>query len=124
VVPERDRGGPDGLVVRRPWSTGGAAEHAVPPQPLAAIVLCGARGERCGGVWCHQLTTLSIFGVAEEFDEDDEQREEEGEWVLDLSRLTSLVVSCAAVTDKEVQALSSLTGLTNLNLRSCINVRS
>jgi hypothetical protein len=42
-----------------------------------------------------------------------------GEWVLDLrlTTLTSLcLINCTAVTDKEVLALSSLTGITDLSL--------
>jgi hypothetical protein len=54
--------------------------------------------------------------------------EEPGEWVLDLSRLPTLLNLnlnyCPAVTDKEVLALSSVTGLTDLNLRDCVNITS
>jgi F-box/leucine-rich repeat protein 14 len=53
---------------------------------------------------------------------------EAGEWVLDLSRLTTLnsleLFDCSAVTDKEVQALSNLTRLTSLSLLNSINVTS
>jgi hypothetical protein len=53
---------------------------------------------------------------------------EAGEWVLDLSRLTTLtsllLAWCAAVTDKQVLAMSNLTGLTVLNLTECRNVTS
>jgi hypothetical protein len=49
-----------------------------------------------------------------------------GEWVLDLSRLTTLttlhLVYCSAVTDKQVLALSHLTGLTILDLWACRTV--
>jgi hypothetical protein len=50
----------------------------------------------------------------------------EGEWVLDLSRLTTLnslkLGGCFAVTDKEVLALSNLTGLTELDFyKYCCN---
>jgi hypothetical protein len=58
------------------------------------------------------LTTLRFYC---EVDEDGEPVEEVGEWVLDLSRLTTLtalnVEACDAVTDKEVLALSNLTVL-------------
>ena len=69
------------------------------------------------------LTTLGLWGEADDYD----QAMEEADWVLDLSRLKSLtsldVCFCAAVTDlKEVQALSSLTGLTSLKLAHCPNV--
>jgi hypothetical protein len=51
---------------------------------------------------------------------------EVGEWVLDMSRLTTLgLEGCWAVTDKEVLALSSLSGLffsQLLNLYCCENV--
>jgi hypothetical protein len=51
-----------------------------------------------------------------------------GEWVLDLSRLTTLTTLrlsiCTAVKDKQVLELSHLTGLTDLNLYRCINVTS
>ena len=51
----------------------------------------------------------------------------QGEWVLDLSRLTTLTileVEGCPVTDKQVRALSSLTGLTHLNLACCRNITS
>jgi hypothetical protein len=78
------------------------------------------------------LTTLTSlqFRAMEWLDEDGEPLEEEeaGEWVVDLSRLTTLNVldlwECTAVTDKEVLALSNLTGLTDLNLGGCINATS
>jgi hypothetical protein len=50
------------------------------------------------------------------------------EWVLDLSRLTTLttlhLLSYFAVTDKQVLELSHLTGLTELSLIGCANVTS
>jgi hypothetical protein len=66
------------------------------------------------------LTTLCFHGYG---------IQEVGEWVLDLSRLTTLTTTlrleeCAAVTDKEVLALSNLTGLTDLNLGGCNKVTS
>jgi hypothetical protein len=46
-----------------------------------------------------------------------------GEWVLDLSRLTTLnsldLAGCYSVTDQEVEALSNLPGLMDLNLSGC-----
>jgi hypothetical protein len=51
----------------------------------------------------------------------------QGEWVLDLSRLTTLTileVEGCLVTDKQVRALSSLTDLTSLNLACCRNITS
>jgi hypothetical protein len=63
-----------------------------------------------------------------ELDEYGDPVEEAGEWVLDLSRLTTLTTlkleGCAAVMDKEVVALSNVTSLTYLNLSCCSNVTS
>jgi hypothetical protein len=74
------------------------------------------------------LTTLHFCGMDERLDEYGEPVEEEGVWALDLSRLkmlTSLeLAGCLAVTDKEVQALSNVTGLMDLNLAGCSNVAS
>jgi hypothetical protein len=74
------------------------------------------------------LTALTKLRFGVEFDEAGEPVEEVGEWVVDMSRLTTLTTldleECLAVTDKEVLALSSLTGLMDLNLRACINVTS
>jgi hypothetical protein len=71
------------------------------------------------------LTTLRFWG---EIGEDDETTEEVAEWVLDLSRLTSLTCLhlevCDAVTDKQVLELSHLTGLTDLSLNRCDEVTS
>jgi hypothetical protein len=90
----------------------------VPPQPHPAIELCGARGGRLGGA----ITTLTTLG----FNGEDE--EEVNEWMLDLSRLTTLTTlwlwSCTNVKDKQVLELSHLTGLTNLNLAYCTGVTS
>jgi hypothetical protein len=51
-----------------------------------------------------------------------------GEWVLDMSRLTTLttlhLTHCLTVKDKQVLELSHLTGLTDLSLDSCFNVTS
>jgi hypothetical protein len=87
------------------------------PEPLAASELCRERGGRRGGVWSHQLHFYP------EYDEDFIPAEDVGEWVLDLSRLTSLnLQDCFAVTDEEVQALSSLTALATLHLWGCHNL--
>jgi hypothetical protein len=90
----------------------------VPPQPHPAIELCGARGGRLGGA----ITTLTTLG----FNGEDE--EEVNEWMLDLSRLTTLTTlwlwSCSAVKVKQVLELSHLTGLTDLDLGGCITVTS
>jgi hypothetical protein len=65
------------------------------------------------------LTTLTTLRFSAEYDEDGDIVEV-GEWVLDLSRLMTLTTldleSCIAVADKEVLALSNLTGLKDLNL--------
>jgi hypothetical protein len=74
------------------------------------------------------LTTLTELRFYVELDENFLLVEEVGEWVLDLSRLTTLntlvLECCHAVTDKEVQELSHLTGLKYLSLNYCINVSS
>jgi hypothetical protein len=61
------------------------------------------------------LTTLRFVGWS-------------NEWMLDLSRLTTLTTLklewCAAVKDKQVLELSHLTGLTDLNLGGCSNATS
>jgi hypothetical protein len=62
------------------------------------------------------LTTLILYA----FDENHALVEAVGEWMLDLSRLTTLD-SCA-VTAQEVLALSNLSALTDLNLHGCENV--
>jgi hypothetical protein len=77
------------------------------------------------------LTTLRFDEMRLKYNEDGELVEV-GEWVLDLSRprsrlptLAALQLdSYAAVTDKEVQALSNVTALASLNLCHCINVTS
>jgi hypothetical protein len=77
------------------------------------------------------LTTLRFDEMRLKYNEDGELVEV-GEWVLDLSRprsrlptLAALQLdSYAAVTDKEVQALSNVTALASLNLCYCINVTS
>ena len=74
------------------------------------------------------LTTLTELRFCDmrEADYIGELVEEAGEWVLDLSRLTSLSTLrlqwCVTATDEQVQAASKLTGLTNLNLYNCFNV--
>jgi hypothetical protein len=74
------------------------------------------------------LTTLTTLRFYVELDENVLPVEEVSEWVLDLSRLTTLntlhLKCCHAVTDKQVLALSHLTGLKYLNLMYCINVSS
>ena len=73
------------------------------------------------------LTTLTTLRFCPEDYEYDEHVEVV-EWPLDLSRLTTLnsldLYGCAAVADKEVLALSNLTGLADLNLGYCNNVTS
>jgi hypothetical protein len=74
------------------------------------------------------LTTLTALRFHAKY-EDGWVVEEVGEWKLDLSRLTSRLTSlnleeCPAVTDKEVLALSKVTGLVDLNLGGCINATS
>jgi hypothetical protein len=73
---------------------------------------CAERAVDAEAVCGLTLTTLRFYC---EVDEDGEPVEEVGEWVLDLSRLTTLtalnVEACDAVTDKEVLALSNLTVL-------------
>jgi hypothetical protein len=92
------------------WLPATCAERAVD-----AEVVCG-------------LTTLTTLRFDAEITEDGDFAEQAGEWVLDLSRLTTLTClllgSCSAVTDKEVRALSSLTGLKDLYLGSCRNIAS
>jgi hypothetical protein len=85
------------------------------------------------------LTTLYLVGMGD--DDEGTPPDEEGnynahlfekremyldEWVLDLSRLTTLTTliigDCPAVTDKEVKALRNVTGLTTLHLGGCHNV--
>jgi hypothetical protein len=73
------------------------------------------------------LTTLTTLRFRANINDAGVYVEEAGEWVLDLSRLTTLtttlrVAGCFAVTDKEVRELSSLTGLTVLYLRDCPNI--
>ena len=74
------------------------------------------------------LTTLTTLDFYAELDENDVPVVEVGEWVLDLSKLTTLnalrLKDCHAVTDKQVQELSHLTGLKYLSLNYCINVSS
>jgi hypothetical protein len=54
------------------------------------------------------LTELTMLSFYSDLGEDGEPVEEEGEWVLDLSRLTTLTTlrlgGCSAVTDKELLA--------------------
>ena len=71
------------------------------------------------------LTELYIRDMREE-EEGGGLVEPAGEWVLDLSRLTTLstlnLACCLTVTDEQVQAASKLTGLTDLNLGECFHV--
>jgi hypothetical protein len=94
--------------LRTLWLPASCAERAVD-----AEAVCG-------------LTTLTTLDFDGEVDELNIYVEQAGEWVLDLSRLTTLTClfldGCSAVTDKEVLALSSLTGLTVLDLCNCVNV--
>ena len=69
------------------------------------------------------ITTLTTLRFDVELDENDEPVEEVDEWVLDLSRLTTLHLAwSSAVKDKQVLELSHLTGLTELSLSSCRNM--
>jgi hypothetical protein len=72
------------------------------------------------------LTGLTMLSFYSDLGEDGEPVEEEGEWVLDLSRLTTLTTlrlgGCSAVTDKELLAVSSLPSLKDLVLVNCVNV--
>jgi hypothetical protein len=72
------------------------------------------------------LTTLTTLRLYEDDFYEDGERVELGEWVLDLSRLTTLTslymevyTDMDPVTDKQVLALSHLTGLKELNLAGC-----
>jgi hypothetical protein len=73
------------------------------------------------------LTTVTTLEFQEMRDMDYEQGVEgAGEWVLDLSRLTTLTslsfYDCPTVTGEQVEAASRLTGLTELRLFGCYNV--
>jgi hypothetical protein len=76
------------------------------------------------------ITTLTSLRFHPVWEYDDDGNVEEvvvvGEWVLDLSTLTTLtslhLEGCGAVTAKQVLALSNLTGLAVLNLRCCDTV--
>jgi hypothetical protein len=96
--------------LRSLWLPSSCAERAVDAEAVCAI------------------TTLTTLDFYVELDENNVPVEEVGEWVLDLSRLTTLnaldLKYCHAVMDKEVLALSHLTGLEYLNLNYCINVSS
>jgi hypothetical protein len=92
------------------WLPASCAERAVD-----AEAVCG-------------LTTLTTLSFDAETGEDGMYVEQAGEWVLDLSRLTTLTTlrlwRCSAVKDKQVLELSHLTGLTGLDLGSCRGVTS
>jgi hypothetical protein len=67
---------------------------------------CAERAVDAEAVCGLTLTTLRFYCKV---DEDGEPVEEVGEWVLDLSRLTTLSLEvCDAARDKEVLALSNL----------------
>ena len=70
------------------------------------------------------LTTLTYLSLEEM--REDEEEVMEGEWVLDLSRLTRLstleLKFCRTARGEQMEAVSNLTGLTKLNLVNCINV--
>jgi hypothetical protein len=98
---------------------------------LRSLVLPASCAERAvDAEVVHGLTTLTTLRFCElrDVDEDGDIVEEVGEWVLDLSRLPTLLNlnlnCCPAVTDKEVLELSNLTGLMDLNLAYCVNITS
>jgi hypothetical protein len=72
------------------------------------------------------LTTLTTLCFRAEVGEDGMYVEETGEWVLDLSRLTTLnclqLAGCSAVTDEVMLAVSSLPALTSLIIYGCFKV--
>jgi hypothetical protein len=72
------------------------------------------------------LTTLCFEEIRQLFDEYGEPVEEQGEWVLDLSRLTSTLTTLdltrTSVTDEAAQGLSGLTGLSTLSLDDCYSL--
>jgi len=71
----------------------------------------------------YDLSTVTTLCICETREADvDGNVEEAGEWVLDLSRMTTLtslhLAGCPTMTGKQVETASHLTGLTELNLRS------
>jgi hypothetical protein len=73
------------------------------------------------------LTTLTKLTLGEMRHEDGVPVEDGGEWVLDLSRLTTLtrldLAWCTTATDEQVRAVRlGLPGLTRLDIRNCNNV--
>jgi hypothetical protein len=84
---------------------------------LCSLTLPASCAERA--VDAEAVYGLTTLRFSAEYDEDGDIVEV-GEWVLDLSRLMTLTTldleSCIAVADKEVLALSNLTGLKDLNL--------
>ena len=71
------------------------------------------------------LTTLTTLRIYEVVDEDGEPVEEVGEWVLDLSRLTTLTALNVEACDGQGSAgAEQPDGLTDLNLSWCSNVTS
>jgi hypothetical protein len=86
---------------------------------------CTERAEDAEAVY--GLTTLSTLGFWEtRYIDDEGDVEAAGEWVLDLSRLTTLtslsIVDCPTMTGEQMKAASRLTGLTELRLSGCGNV--
>jgi F-box/leucine-rich repeat protein 14 len=73
------------------------------------------------------LTTITTLQIEEVRDVDvHDIVEGAGEWVLDLSRLTTLtslfVTNCPTMMGEHLEAASWLTGLTELNLHDCCKV--
>ena len=94
---------------------------------LRAIELPASCAEReADAEALYGLTTVTTLEFEEQRYDDDGNVEEVGEWVLDLSRLTTLTSlsfkNCPTVTREQVEAASHLTGLTELNLTGCWNV--
>jgi len=71
------------------------------------------------------LTELSFTETRVDF-ADEPMVMEEAEWVLDLSRMTTLsslsLQECVTVKGEQMEAVSTLTGLTHLSLYNCFNV--
>ena len=110
-------------VLRRPWCAEVLAELRSMPSlrslklPLSCTEIAVDAELVCG---LTTLTTLRVDAREERYGEDDYGTVGDyrgGMWKLDLSRLTTLtslhLKSCPAVTDKEVLALSNLTGSTS-----------
>jgi hypothetical protein len=96
---------------------------------LRTLVLPASCGERAVDAEAvYGLTELTMLFFSVEMSEDGTLVKQAGEWVLDMSRLTTLttlrLAGCSAVTDKQVLELSSLTGLAVLALGCCVNITS